>query len=53
LLSFGCKLCASSEREFRSEAPVQIIDGEVQELPSGREMPDVVPTIGLLQITKE
>ena len=27
----------------------QVIDGEVQELPSGREMPDVVPTIALLQ----
>jgi hypothetical protein len=27
----------------------QIIDGEAQDLPSGREMPDVVPTIALLQ----
>jgi hypothetical protein len=27
----------------------QIIDGEVQELPSGREMPDVVPTIASRQ----
>ena len=27
----------------------QLIDAEVQELPSGREMPDVVPTIASLQ----
>jgi hypothetical protein len=30
----------------------QVIDGEVQELPSGREMPDVVPTIASLQDSK-
>jgi hypothetical protein len=28
---------------------MQIIDGDMQESPSGREAPDVVPTIGLLQ----
>ena len=37
---------------LEAKRAVQIIDGEVQELPSGREMPDVVPTIGLLQIHK-
>jgi hypothetical protein len=52
LLSFGHKLALLSSMSLEAKRGGQFIDGEVQELPSGREIPDVVPTRLRCRITK-
>jgi hypothetical protein len=48
-LCIGYKLVLFSSVSLEVKRAGQIIDREVQELPSGGEMPEVVPTIASLQ----
>jgi glutamyl-tRNA reductase len=49
MFSFGHKLALLSSMSLEAKHAGQSIDGEARDLDYGQEMPDVVPTIALLQ----